>query len=147
MRCVDVNVLVYAHRPESPDHDRYLHWLDVARSADEPLGLSPIVLSGFLRVVTHPRIFREPTPLEVALEAVAVWRATPNALELTAGDRHFDIFTRMCRGADARGNLIPDAYLAALAVERGATWYSADRSFARFADLDHRHPLDDQVAR
>jgi toxin-antitoxin system PIN domain toxin len=143
MRCVDVNVLVYAHRLESPHHERYLDWLEAARDADEPLGLSPLVLSGFVRVVTHPRVFREPTPLAVALEAVSVWRAGPNVVEVMPGDRHFDLFARLCRDADARGNLVPDAYLAAMAVERGAVWYSADRSFARFPGLDHRHPLDD----
>lgn len=142
MRCVDVNLLVYAHRPEAPDHDRYRAWLEKARRADEPLGLSPLALSGFLRVVTHPRVFREPTPLTVALETVEVWRATPNAIELMPGARHFAIFTRMCRASDARGNLVPGAYLAAMALERGATWYSADRGFARFDELDYRHPLD-----
>lgn len=147
MRCVDVNVLVYAHRTESPDHDRFLGWLEAARASDEPLGLSPLVLSGFLRVVTHPRVFREPTPLGTALDAVEVWRNTPNVVEVTPGRRHFEIFTRLCREVDARGNVVPDAYLAALAVERGARWYSADRSFARFADLDHRHPFEDTPSR
>lgn len=77
MRCVDVNVLVYAHRLESPDHDRYATWLDEARAGDEPLGLSDMVLSGFLRVVTHPRVFKEPTPLASALEFVDALRAAP----------------------------------------------------------------------
>jgi toxin-antitoxin system PIN domain toxin len=142
MRCVDVNVLVYAHRPEAPDHDRYRAWLDEARSADEPLGVSPLVLSGFLRVVTHPRVFQEPTPLAVALAATEALRAGPNALAVEPGPRHWEIFTDLCRRADARGNLVPDAYLAALAIEHGGVWYSADRGFARFAGLRWRHPLD-----
>lgn len=142
MRCVDVNVLVYAHRPEAPEHDRYLEWLEAARRADEPLGLSDLVLSGFLRVVTHPRVFADPTPLDVALDFTEQLRTTPNAVPLDPGDRHWGIFTRLCRDADVRGNRVPDAYLAAMAVEHGGTWYSADRGFARFADLDWRHPLD-----
>lgn len=56
MRCVDVNVLVYAHRSDVPDHARYLSWLDAARRGSEPLGLSDVVAAGFLRVVTHPRV-------------------------------------------------------------------------------------------
>ncbi len=66
MGCVDVNVLVYAHRRDAPDHARYQEWLELARSADEPLGLTDVVLSGFIRVVTHPRVFAEPTPVEDA---------------------------------------------------------------------------------
>lgn len=143
MRCVDVNVLVHAHRPEAPDHERYLDWLEACRRADEPLGLSSTVLRGFLRVVTHPRVFREPTPLEVALAFAEELRRTANALELAPGPRHWDIFTRLCADVDARGNLVPDAYLAAMVIEVGGTWYSADRAFARFRDLDWRHPFDD----
>lgn len=141
MRCVDTNVLVYAHRPESPDHERYRDWLDGCRGGDEALGLSALVLSGFLRVVTHPRVFRDPTPLDVALAFVEALRGTPQALGVAPGERHWGIFTRLCAEADARGNLVPDAYLAAMAIEAGATWYSADRDFARFSGLRWRHPL------
>lgn len=142
MRCVDVNVLVYAHRPEAPEHQRYRSWLRDAGTDDEPLGLSSLVLSGFLRIVTHPRVFRDPTPLATALEFAQTLRSGTNALAITPGARHWDIFTRLCRSVDARGNLVPDAYLAAMAIEQGAAWYSADRSFARFADLRWHHPLE-----
>lgn len=143
MRCVDVNVLVYAHRPEAPDHDRYRAWLDDARTGEEPLGISNLVLSGFLRIVTHPRVFRDPSPLNTALDFADALRTAPSALALAPGPRHWGIFTRLCRSADARGNLVPDAYLAAVAIERGAIWYSADRNFARFPGLRWRHPLQD----
>jgi uncharacterized protein len=141
MRCVDVNVLVYAHRIEAPDHDRYRAWLDAARTAEEPLGVSPLVLSGFVRVVTHPRVFRDPTPLDTALAFVDAVRAAPNLVEVLPGDRHWSIFTRLCVESDARGNHVPDAYLAAMAIEQGASWWSADRGFARYAGLRWRHPL------
>lgn len=142
MRCIDVNVLVYAHRSESPDHDRYRSWLDDARRSDEPLGISALVLSGFIRIVTHPRVFRDPTPIERALEFTAALRAAPNALAVAPGPRHWDIFVRLCRSSDARGNLVPDAYLAAMTIERGATWWSVDRGFARFPELRWHHPLE-----
>jgi toxin-antitoxin system PIN domain toxin len=142
MRCVDVNVLVYAHRPESPDHERYRAWLEQIRRDDEPLALSSLVMSGFLRVVTHHRVFREPTPLATAVDFLQALRSSPNAVSLSPGQRHWDIFLQLCRGIDARGNDVPDAYHAAIAVENGATWYSADRSFARFRNLRWRHPLD-----
>jgi uncharacterized protein len=141
MRCVDVNVLVYAHRRESPDHERYVAWLDDARRGPEPLGLPSVVGTGFVRVVTHRRIFRDPSPLDEALQFVRALRSGPSVLDLEAGPRHGELFERLCREADARGNLVPDAHLAAVAVEHGATLYSADRSFARFASLRWRHPL------
>ncbi len=142
MRCVDVNILVYAHRPEATDHDRYRAWLDGARTGDEPLGVSSLVLSGFVRVVTHPRVFRDPTPLGIALDFAGTVLAAPSALTVVPGSRHWAIFERLCRSAEVSGNLVPDAHLAAMAIERGATWYSADRNFARFHGLRWRHPLE-----
>lgn len=143
MRCVDVNVLVYAHRREAPDHERYREWLDAVRRAREPLGVPALVLSGFLRVVTHPRVFREPTPLPDALAFTEAVRAAPAWFDVQPGPRHWGIFADLCQTAEARGNLIPDAYLAAVVIEHGATWYTADRGFARFAGLRWRHPLED----
>lgn len=142
MRCVDVDVLVFAHRPESPHHERYRDWLEGVRRDDEPLALSSLVLSGFLRVVTHHRVFREPTPLATAVDFVRALRSSPNAVAVGPGERHWEIFLAMCREIDARGNDVPDAYHAAIAVENGATWYSADRGFARFRGLRWAHPLD-----
>jgi toxin-antitoxin system PIN domain toxin len=142
MRCVDVNVLVYAHRPESPRHEEHRAWLDHARRGIEPLGVSAIVASGFLRVVTHPRIFREPTPLDGALAFLDVLEASPATTDVAPGARHWEVFTDLCRRVGAIGNLIPDAFLAALAIELGATWISADRGFARFPGLRWQHPLD-----
>jgi hypothetical protein len=142
MRCVDVNVLVFAHRPESPDHERYRRWLEDARRGMEPLGLSDVVLSGFLRVVTHPRVFNEPTPIVTALEFADRLRASPAALAVAPGERHWSIFSDLCRRVGATGNVVPDAFLAALAMEQSATWVTADRSFGRFPGLRWIHPLD-----
>ena len=142
MRCVDVNVLVYAHRPESPDHARYRAWLEQVRRDDEPLGLSSLVLSGFLRVVTHHRVFREPTPLATAVEFVEALRSSPNAVSVSPGERHWDIFLQLCHEIGAHDHDLPAAYHAAIAVENGATWYSADRGFARFRTLRWVHPLE-----
>ena len=143
MLCVDVNVLVYAHRPEATDHARYREWLDGSRRGVEPLGLPAIVSSGFLRVVTHPRIFKEPTPLDLALEFLEVLRASPATVPVLPGDRHWRIFTDLCRTLDAKGNTVADAFLAAIAIEQGATWVSADRGFAGYPGLRWRHPFND----
>jgi uncharacterized protein len=142
MRCADVNVLVYAHIRESPEHDRYRDWLDAARAAPEPLGVIDIVLSGFVRIVTNPRVYATPTPIDKALDFATALRESPSAVAVAPGSRHWTIFDGLCRSLDVRGNAIPDAYLAALAIEHNATWISADRRFTRFRDLRWHHPLD-----
>lgn len=142
MLCVDVNVIVYAHRVESPDHADVHRWLDQARRGPQPLGIPAIVSSGFLRIVTHPRIFAEPTPLEVAIDFLDGLRSSPAVTGVLPGPRHWEIFTDLCRRIDAKGNTIPDAFLAAIAIEHGATWISADRGFAGYPGLRWRHPLD-----
>lgn len=137
----DVNVLVYAFRTDAVDHARYAAWLTGAVAAPEAYGVSSIVLSGFLRVVTHPRIMRVPAPLDRALAFARTLRAQPNAVAIEPGARHWPIFEELCAAVDASGNLVPDAYLAALAIENGAELITTDRDFARFPRLRYRHPL------
>jgi len=138
----DVNILVYAHRADATDHDRYRSWLDDVVSGDAAFGVADIVLSGFVRIVTHPRIFVDPTPIEHALRFAAALRDQPNAVPVRAGPRHWVVFERLCRESGARGNLVADAYLAALAIESGCEWITTDRDYSRFAGLRWRHPLD-----
>ena len=140
MRFVDVNVLVDAHRPEAADHERVRAWLDSARRGPEPLGLPTLTASGFLRVVTHPRVFREPTPLDVALALVDALVASPAVVLVEPGERHWRIFRDLCAALRLRGNDVPDAYLAAVALEQGATWVTSDRGFERFPDLRTEYP-------
>ena len=92
--------------------------------------------------MTHHRVFGEPTPLATAVDFVGALRSSPNAVPVSPGERHWDIFMELCREIGARGDDVPDAYHAAIAVENGATWYSADRGFARFRSLPWAHPLD-----
>lgn len=138
----DVNVLVYAFDNRSPEHTRIHDWLEETIESESNYGLSDLVLSGFLRVVTHPRIFIHPSSLDRALLFVSTIRDQPNCLRVAAGARHWDIFTRLCRDAQTKGNLVPDAYLAALAIESGSELITADRGFGRFPGLRWRHPLD-----
>lgn len=141
MRCVDVNVLVNAHRPEAPSHVAWNEWLESARVAREPLGVASLVLSGFLRIVTHSRVFATPTTLSDALAFTEALRLSPSVVEVVPGERHWSIFTDLCTAVGAHGNLVPDAYLAALAIECGAVWVTADRGFARFPGLRVEHPV------
>lgn len=142
MILVDVNVLIYAHREDSQDHLAYRAWLEDITSSDAPFGLADIVLSGFLRIVTHPRVFTDPTPMEQAMAFADGLRSRVNRVRVAPGDRHWDIFSRLCRLADVRGNLVPDAFLAALAIESGSEWITTDRDYSRFPGLRWRHPLD-----
>jgi uncharacterized protein len=135
MRCVDVNVLVYAHRPESPKHHEWRGWLDDARRGPEQLGLISAVATGFLRIVTHPRVFDQPTPIDIALEFVDALRAAPTVADILPGPRHWQIVSELCRVTGATGNRVPDAALAAIALEQGATFVTADHGFARYDGL------------
>ena len=97
---------------------------------------------GILPVVTHPKVFTQPTPLSQALDFCEALRSRPNATILSPGPRHWRIFTSLCVSAGARGNLIPDAYLAALAIETGSELITTDGDYRRFDGLRLRHPLE-----
>jgi toxin-antitoxin system PIN domain toxin len=138
----DVNVLIYAHREEAARHVEYRRWLESVLDGPSAFGLSDLVLSSFLRVVTHPRALRPPTPMDRALAFVEALRRAPQRVAISPGPRHWEIFQALVRGASAKGNLVADAYLAALAIESGCEWVTTDRDFARFPGLRWRHPLD-----
>jgi hypothetical protein len=138
----DVNVLVYAFREDMEHHRTYHDWLSDAVNGDEPLGISGLAASGFVRVVTNRRVFVEPSRPETAFQFLRDLRASPIAVPLQEGPRHWDIFEGLCTKVGAKGNVVPDAYLAALAIEAGCTLASADRGFARFPGLRWLDPLD-----
>lgn len=121
---------------------RYRSWLGATVASDEPFGVASIVLSGFIRVVTHPRVFQTPSTVATALLFVTALRAAPNAVAIDPGSRHWGLFERLCLDVGAKGNLVADAYLAALAIESGCEWITTDRDFARFPGLRWRHPFD-----
>jgi uncharacterized protein len=142
MILTDINVLVYAHREDAPNHSAYRTWLEEQINSDRAYGFSDLVLSGFLRVVTHQRIFNPPSELAAALSFTQVIRSQPNAVPITPGARHWEIFIGLCETLRIKGNLVPDAYLAALAIESGSEWITTDRDYSRFPGLKWRHPLD-----
>ena len=133
---------MYAHREDADRHTEYRAWLEGVIAAEQPYALAELVLSGFLRIVTHPRVFAQPTPLPQAIAFCEALRSQPNAAVLAPGSRHWQIFTGLCSETGARGNVIPDAYLAALAIETGSEWITTDRDYRRFRGLRLRHPLD-----
>ena len=131
----DVNVLVQAFRADSLDHQTCRGWLDGVVNGDARYGISPQVLSGVIRVTTHPRVFAQPSRLDEVLHFCKFLLKQPDCVVIQPGERHWDIFARLCTDADARGNLVPDAWFAALAIESGCEWITLDRDFARFPDL------------
>jgi toxin-antitoxin system PIN domain toxin len=110
-------------------------------ASDEAFGISELVLSGFVRVVTHRAVFNPPSTLAKALAFADEVRSPEHAVSLAPGPRHWEIFSRLCREAEARGNLVADAYLAALAIETGSEWISTDGDYARFPGLKWRRPF------
>lgn len=138
----DVNVLVCAHVEDStPDHSEYAAWITRLATGPEPFALSVLVLGGFVRVVTNPRIFDPPSGLDQSLAFVSSLAERPTARIVGPGPDHLDIFERLCREAGATGKLVADAQHAAVAVEHGCTMVSTDSDFSRFPGLRWRHPL------
>ena len=129
----DVNVLVYAHREESPSHERYASWLKDLAIGPEPFALSEAALQGFLRVVTNPRIFEPPSTMGQAFRFLDSLTSRPGCVLIRPGASHWAIFRQLCEVAGVRGKLVADAGHAALAIEYGCEWVSADSDFARFA--------------
>jgi len=142
MILLDVNILVSAHREDAEQHREIRSWLETALREPAGIAVSELALSGCLRVITHPKIFKKPTPLVLALEFLEDFRARDEVHILGPGPGHWKIFIDLCRRGDARGNLVPDAFHAALAMELGCEWLTLDRGFARSPRLKWRHPLD-----
>ena len=135
-------MLVYSYREDTPRHTAFLAWMEEAINSPQPYAVSEMVLGSFLRIVTHPRVFKRRSELESALSFAQMVRDQPNAVVVAPGPRHWQLFVHICKRADARGNLIPDAYLAALAIDTASDLITTDRDFARFPGLRWRHPLD-----
>lgn len=136
----DMNILVAAYRDDVPEHASCRGWLENVLEGEEVFGISELVLSGFLRTVTHPRVFALPSPAKEALDFTRAIRAQPHCVPVFPGPRHWGIFQRLYLDAEVRGNLVPDAYLAALAIESGCEWITLDRDFARFGGLRWSRP-------
>lgn len=142
MILMDVNVLVYAHREDVKDHLFYRNWLESVVNGDVKFAYSELVLSGFLRVVTHPKIFEIPSTLMQAAQFCDQIRGAVTSMQLAPGDHHWDIFSDCMKEINAKGNDIPDAYHAALAVEWDCLWVTTDKGFKRFKGLKTKHPLE-----
>lgn len=131
----DVNVLVHAFRPDSSDHKLCKTWLEDELTGGGPVGFSSVVLAGLVRICTHPRIFKNCDRVEEATAFCDFLLGLDASILVHPGDNHWSIFTALCRHSDASGNLVQDAWYAALAIEQGAEWATMDRDFSRFPDV------------
>ena len=142
MMLVDTNVLIYAHRRNSDKHSEYRDWLTGLIQGPEPYAVSDFAVTGMIRVVTDRRIYKEDaSSIEEAVSFATEIRDQPHAMVVSPGNRFWQIFTGLCRSTGAMGKLVPDAFLAALAIEHGCEVVTTDRDFAKFPGLRWRHPL------
>lgn len=138
---IDANLLIYATNEDAVQHDAATVWLTTQLDGPRRVGLPWQSLSAFLRVSTHPRAYRRPLLPRVAHDLLSGWLAAPVAWIPEPGPEFQRILRDLVSTYGVRGNLVPDAMLAALAIEHGLTLYSADTDFARFRELRWENPL------
>ena len=135
MLLLDVNVLLYAHRTELVHHAVSRKWLERLLSVNEPFGTTDAVLAAVVRQATNHRWLEVPSTLEEVFSLCSEVRGAPGWIDLSPGPRHWAIFERLCRESNARGNLVPDAFLAAVAIEHDCELITFDRGFRRYTGL------------
>lgn len=140
MLLLDVNVVLAAHREDHPQHGPVRGWFDDMLGGEERFCVPSSVWASFLRVTTNRRIFAAPTPLPDAFAFIEATCAQALYLSVEPGPRHLPLLRRLCAEADAAGDLIPDAVIAAIALEHSCAIITLDRDFARFAAVAHRRP-------
>lgn len=142
MLFLDVNIVLSAFRFEaSAQNGEMLAWLETRLSGHEPIGISEQALSSVVRISTNPRVFEQPSTPDEAIAFTDALLAAPAARVVRPGARHWSIFRELVSTLRLRGNDIPDAYLASLAMEHGATFVTRDRGFRRFEKLKTIDPL------
>ena len=142
MQAVDTNILVYAEIKSSQYHRQAREVLARLAEGAVPWAVPWPCLYEFLRVVTHPRVFHPPVPLDIALVDVKAITDSPSVLLLSETDRHLAVMTVLAKEAGVSGHLVHDAHIAALCLEHGVTeLFSADRDFLRFKSLRIVNPF------
>jgi len=141
MILVDANLLIYAVDADSPHHDPARRWMEKVLSGHETVGLAWIAVLAFLRLTTSAVVMQKPLSGDQALAYVDEWMQQPCVRPVSPGNNHWPILRNLLRDSGTAANLTSDAHLAALAIEHGATVYSADNDFRRFAGIEHVNPL------
>ena len=137
----DLNLLVYAHNTGAPFHERAKGWWEDLINGQERVGVPWAVLTGFVRLMTHPRVLTSPVAPSTAMDYVHDWFSSPHVAQLNPGSNHLAIFRQNLDDAGVGGNLVTDCHIAALAMEYQAELHSNDTDFSRFSGLRWRNPL------
>jgi uncharacterized protein len=137
----DANLLIYAIDETSPRHQASKRWLTSVLSGQEAVGFAWTVLVAVIRIATNPSIFDVPLTVDEVVELIELWTAVPVAVSVDPTQRHLSILRGLLEPLGTAGNLVPDAHLAALAIEHGGSVASADHDFGRFAGLRWFDPL------
>ena len=135
MILADVNVLIYAFRTDVQQHAICRAWLDAIVLSDARFGVTPLALAAVVRITTQSRAYQTPSTLEEAFGFCEDILGQPNCQVVEPGERHWDIFKRLCVATNIRGPRVTDAWFAALAIEWGCEWVTMDRDYARFPGL------------
>lgn len=141
MILVDANLLLYAKIADYPQHAASLRWLDLQLSGTARVGLPWPSLLAFLRIATNPRLFARPLGMKAAWMQVIDWIALDNVWIPAPTENHVRILAPLLDDDGVASGLVPDAHLAALAIEHGLTLCSTDGDFARFAGLQWTNPV------
>jgi hypothetical protein len=136
----DVNVLINAFREDAPQYSVCRAWLDGVVLGNERFGLSPLTLAAIVRVTTNRRTYVNPSMFDEAFGFCEDLLGQPHCQIVEPGDRHWNIFKRLCIETNTRGATVTDAWYAALAIEWGCEWITLDRDFARFPGLRWQRP-------
>lgn len=137
----DVNVLLYAFRRDSVDHAKFREWLEKVVNGASTYGMCPQVLSSLIRISTNPRVYVQPSTAEEAINFCNALMDQPQCQRIQPGPRHWGIFERLCIETPVSGNLVADAWFAAIVIESGSEWVTTDGDYSRFRELNHRRPF------
>lgn len=138
---IDANLLLFAVDESAPDHERAAAWLTEQLNGDRRVGLPWESLTAFVRIASHPRASEHPMKPDQAWDFVEAWLAPPTVWVPTPTERHAEVLGGLIRRYRLTGNLVPDAHLAAIAIQHGLEVCSADTDFARFSEIRWRNPL------
>jgi toxin-antitoxin system PIN domain toxin len=136
----DINILITAYRPDTEHHKLIKRWLEDLLNAGHPLRIAPMVEVGFLRIVTHPHIFDQPSSIEEATGFLTELTKASSVKTITWNPNMRNRWLNLCRDLHLRGNDCNDAMLAAIALDRNLRIVSFDKGFARFPRLQIWNP-------
>ena len=137
----DINLLIYAYNVRAPQHREALVWWNRCLEGHEGVALAWVVIQGFVRITTHPKVFEHPMTVGEAVGRVEEWLSRPHVQVLHPASTHFQTWSSLLKNLGSAGSLTTDAHLAALAMERALVLYSNDADFSRFPGLKWKNPL------